>query len=192
MNNVIEGHEPEECTVVASANESVAVLVNEHGDTPSRGAKSKAVSAALAEQGERMKRFSTSGTPTDEAELLQVGSVVLVKPHQVDRGQVDEIRFPAVVVEVTPNELLRLYAPRGVLNSCYNRSDLIHEPYKTPASYQRHLGNYENWRNSKTISEREAATMFSPSLGQGFSNCSCKGKCNSNKCVCKKNGFLCN
>ena len=42
---LVKSHESEECIVEASANESVAVLVNEHGDIPSRGAKRKAATS---------------------------------------------------------------------------------------------------------------------------------------------------
>ena len=43
-----------------------------------------------------------------------------------------------------------------------------------------------------TISVRGAASNQSLSGGQGFLKCSCKSKCSSNRCKCKKNGKLCN
>jgi hypothetical protein len=43
-----------------------------------------------------------------------------------------------------------------------------------------------------TISVREAASNQSLSGGQGFLKCSCKSKCSSNRCKCKKNVKLCN
>ncbi|XP_063415454.1 uncharacterized protein LOC134697237 [Mytilus trossulus] len=43
-----------------------------------------------------------------------------------------------------------------------------------------------------TLSVREAATDQSLSGGQGFFKCSCKTKCLSNRCKCKKNGRQCN
>jgi hypothetical protein len=42
------------------------------------------------------------------------------------------------------------------------------------------------------ISVRETASNQSLSGGQGFLKCSCKSKCSSNRCKCKKNGKLCN
>jgi hypothetical protein len=41
-----------------------------------------------------------------------------------------------------------------------------------------------------TIRCREAAYNLSLSGGQGFIKCSCKSKCSSNRCKCKKNGKL--
>ena len=42
------------------------------------------------------------------------------------------------------------------------------------------------------ISVREAASNQSLSGRQGFLTCSCKSKCSSKRCKCKKNGKLCN
>jgi len=49
------------------------------------------------------------------------------------------------------------------------------------------------WESMKIISEREAARKESLVGGQGKGDvtCSCKGKCNSNHCSCKKAGRIC-
>ena len=49
------------------------------------------------------------------------------------------------------------------------------------------------WESMKIISEREAARQESIVGGQGKGDvtCSCKGKCNSNHCSCKKAGRIC-
>jgi hypothetical protein len=49
------------------------------------------------------------------------------------------------------------------------------------------------WESMKIISEREAARKESIVGGQGKGDvtCSCKGKCNTNHCSCKKAGRIC-
>ena len=42
------------------------------------------------------------------------------------------------------------------------------------------------------ISLRAAANLESIGTGQGFFKCTCKGKCNTNKCKCKRKGKQCN
>jgi hypothetical protein len=172
--------------------EPIVAVFNNHGDTPDRGLKRQRAAEALMKQGEKMKRFSTSTSPGETASPLSVGSVVLLKPDRVDRGQVDPLRFPAIVVEITEHGLFRLYAPGGVLQSCYGRHDLYHEQNKTPASYGAHLINYSGWKTAETITEKSAVTNYSPAGGQGFVKCSCKGNCQTGKCQCKKRGVLCN
>jgi len=51
---------------------------------------------------------------------------------------------------------------------------------------------FKEWKGMSKISEREAARKTSKVGGQGFIECSCKGKCNTNSCSCKKAGRICN
>lgn len=50
---------------------------------------------------------------------------------------------------------------------------------------------FKEWKGMSTISEREAARRTSKIGGQGFIECSCVGKCNTNFCSCKKHGRSC-
>ena len=51
---------------------------------------------------------------------------------------------------------------------------------------------FKEWKDMNKISKREAARRTSKIDGQGFIKCSCKGKCNTYSCSCKKNtvGFV--
>ena len=43
-----------------------------------------------------------------------------------------------------------------------------------------------NWKGHFYVSN------MSPTGGQGFTKCGCKGTCDSNTCKCKKSNILCN
>ena len=50
----------------------------------------------------------------------------------------------------------------------------------------------KEWKGMSKISERKAARKTSKVGGQGFIKCSCKGRCDTHSCSCKKDGRICN
>ena len=46
--------------------------------------------------------------------------------------------------------------------------------------------------SNTTVSVREAVRILSMGNGQEFFKCLCTGKCQTNRCSCKKPGVLCN
>ena len=51
---------------------------------------------------------------------------------------------------------------------------------------------FKEWKDMNKISKREAARRTSKIDGQGFIQCSCKGKRNTYSYSCKKHGRICN
>lgn len=160
-------------------------------DSPNRGLKRQRASAVQFKQGERMKKYA-GGRP-DTYTALIVGTVVKVSVNKVDRGKTDPLHVPGVVVAVTDHNNYRIACKGGILKDCLSRGDLIVEEKQTALLYG--LEEYTTTADIstiKTISVRQALANISPVGGQGVFKCSCKGKCDSNKCACFKASHICN
>jgi len=95
-----------------------------------------------------------------------------------------------VVVEVTKSGKYRLACKVGVMITLYgmNRISVVKTGTKELLGLE---DAFKEWKGMSTISEREAARRTSKIGGQGFIECSCVGKCNTNFCSCKKHGRSC-
>jgi len=155
-------------------------------DSPQRGAKRKEASLAQEKQGLTMKRQRNRGQPT-----IAVGTVVLVKVEDVDRGKTDSRYVPGVVVELTTHDFCRIGCKGGVLKDCYRPETLLVEHNHGPEVYNLQ-GVLKDWSSLPKISVREALRLISPSGGQGFTKCGCNGDCSKSNCKCRKTGVLCN
>ena len=158
-------------------------------DTPNRGLKRAQAAESMTKQAAKMRKYA--GGREEFKKFLSVGDVVLLKAQKVDRGRCDPTQFPGVVVGVTSTGSYRIGCVGGVLQTTYQRMDLLHKNVQCPALYdlQEIL---EAWQTAPVITEREAIAKISPVGGQGVKRCSCSTGCTSNRCACKKAGVLCN
>ena len=78
-----------------------------------------------------------------------------------------------------------------MLKTLYTRSYISPVPGVTPEVMGLKTA-LESWRGMPEVGLREAMRVVSAVGGQGVVQCACKGKCNSNKCSCFKNGRKCN
>ena len=135
-----------------------------------------------------MKASRSHGRPQN---ALTTGTVVLVPVPGVDRHKTDVKHVPGVVVEITDGFFYRVGVVGGILSDCYLSNNLIIEENVQPETYG--LENIAStWRGLKKISVREALANISPTGGQGFTRCGCKGACDTLSCKCKKANLLCN
>lgn len=111
-----------------------------------------------------------------------VGSNVLVKVPDVDRGRVAARSVLAVVTEVTSDGLYRLGTKNGALERLYARNEFIIAD-----------SNFITAQDvpSSTLSLRKASALNSGSK-QGFVFCNCARYCINNKCKCRSNNVQCN
>ena len=155
-------------------------------DTPNRGNKRRQANEAQRKQAEAMKKQRARGH-----EPVIVGTIVLVQVAAPDRNKTDSHYIPGIVVEVTDNQFCRIACKGGVLKTCYARETLRVEANVTPELY-RLQGLTDTWKALPKISVREALTHISPTGGQGYVKCGCKGECKMSNCKCFKAGVLCN
>lgn len=100
----------------------------------------------------------------------------------VDRGRGDHRQLLGVVM-FEEGGFYKLGTRHGVLNCAYTRNQF--------SSCENNFLSVEDVPDEE-IPLRTAANLSSIGSGQGFFKCFCKGKCNSNKCKCKKAGVQCN
>ena len=164
---------------------------SERSVSPGRAALRKAAGAALAKQGEKMKKQALSGAGGKE---LAVGSVVRVSVTDVDRARTDDPTLTCVVVEANAKGRAKVYTvacKAGVLKERYHAAYLDHVPMMTPLAVG--LATVlAGWHGlPKDIALRAATRSQSMVGGQGMLHCACQGKCDTKKCKCKKAGREC-
>ena len=125
---------------------------------------------------------------------MTTGSVVQVSVANVDRGKLDPTNATLVVVELVEKKKIVLYRVAGCHGVC---KDLFARAYVRllPDVSPAHLGLdtvLRDWRTMPTVPLRTLVTAASATGGQGMRRCSCKGKCDNNKCACSKAGHRCN
>jgi hypothetical protein len=140
----------------------------------------------MQKQGEAMKRQRSHGNgPVD------IGTIVLIQVDPVDRSKTDPHHIPGIVVELTDHGYYRIACSGGLLKNCYAREHFMVETNQSPEAHD--LQNLtEMWPAMKKISVRQALQCISPTGGQGFTKCGCKGDCLKSNCKCFKGGLQCN
>lgn len=127
----------------------------------------------------KMLNTSRKNSPT-----LDVGDCVLLSVPKVDRGQGDPPNIICIIIDQR-NGVNQLGCKNGIIKGWFGSENLS----KAGTSFI----SLDEVNKEKQLSIREAVGLTTG--GQGFLKCSCKpGKkqCNSAKCICKKNGVLCN
>ena len=158
--------------------------------TPRRKRLREDAFARQEKQGEEMRARATKV----DGGLVTTGSVVHVSVANVDRGKLDPTNATLVVVELVKKKKIVLYRVAGrdgVCKDLYARAYVRLLPDVSPA----HLGLdtvLHDWRSMPTVPLRTLVTAASATGGQGMQRCSCKGKCDNNKCACSKAGHRCN
>ncbi|KAL4120194.1 hypothetical protein QTP88_012924 [Uroleucon formosanum] len=123
-------------------------------------------------QAKKMKNLSNTKFPE-----AKEGSTVQLKIPDINRGRGDPRSVIAVVLEITEDGFC-------ILKQLYARSQLT--------TCSENLISLSDIPQEKQISLRSAATEQSIGNGQGFFKCTCITKCTTNRCICRKNGVLCN
>lgn len=131
----------------------------------------------LKKQAEKMLALSNSKFPPAE-----IGTSVVVRVPDVDRGRLAPRNVLAVVTQVKSSGLYELGTKNGTLERVYARNEF------TIAD-----GNFVNESDvpQEKISLRSASTQSSGSK-QGFVFCHCKGMCIDKKCKCRRLIVQCN
>ncbi|KAF2879050.1 hypothetical protein ILUMI_27144 [Ignelater luminosus] len=133
----------------------------------------------LQKQAKRMKVISDNAHPKPD-----IGSTVRIPVPDVDRGRGDARSILAVVLESTEDGFYRLGTKEGVIAKYYSRSEFS----VCPAN----ILTIDEVFKENELSLRSVARAQSTGHGQGFKKCSCKTKCDSKRCACRKNHVLCN
>jgi hypothetical protein len=141
-------------------------------------------------QAARMQRNFRKRAP--EPGPLEPGSIVNLRIPSVDRGKVDSNNIAGVVLERTPANKYRIGFPNGVLETCMPRSELRSQPKQTLGLFPGLSEVMSSWQTSPKITIRGAANAASATGGQGYLHCTCKSKCDAQKCGCKRSSMPCN
>ena len=154
--------------------------------TPGRAALRRDAAAALARQGDKMKKQALSGNGRKE---LAVGNVVQINVEDMDRARTDDPTLTCVIGEVITKgggKIYRVGTKAGVLKDTYHASYLTPLPNMTPTAMGL-AGVVEGWAGlPQGITLRGLLRSQSLVGGQGMVSCSCKGKCDTKACSCKK------
>jgi hypothetical protein len=156
----------------------------------------KSALQTLRKQATRMKKRVSKKQYKYE---LDVGDVVRLRVHDVDRARLDPTSITVVVVEklekgagVGEVEMkYRLATTDGVLPTLYGRFDLEYKPHATPG-FVGLASVLHDWDSTQCTPLRTAVRRASVTGGQGMLSCLCRGSCMSNKCSCFKANRKCN
>uniref|UniRef100_A0A6P7GY04 Uncharacterized protein LOC114347864 n=1 Tax=Diabrotica virgifera virgifera TaxID=50390 RepID=A0A6P7GY04_DIAVI len=132
----------------------------------------------LNEQANRMKHISDHANPP-----VEKGTTVRIPVPDVDCGGGDARSILGVILEVQ-DEFYKIGTRDGILRQHYARSQFSPCP--------KNMINENEVPMDKEVALRTVATAQSSGSGQGFFRCSCKTKCMSKKCFCKKKNVKCN
>lgn len=133
--------------------------------------------SGLESQAKRMLDYSNS-----RISEAKIGDTVRIPVPDVDRGKADARNILGVVME-TSEGFFKIGTPDGILNQLYSRNQftICQEKLIDVASIP-----------TIQLPLRTIATAQSLGTGQGMVKCSCKSKCTTKKCSCRKNDRLCN
>ena len=70
------------------------------------------------------------------ADLLDVGTIVLLEAPEVDRARLDNTQIVAVVVKVNSRGMYRVATKQGVLKNWYYGSSLVPKLQSTPINHR--------------------------------------------------------
>jgi len=115
--------------------------------------------------------------------VAKIGQSVRIRVPEVDRAKADSRNIIAVIISVENESLYKLGAKHGILNQLYSRNEFT-------ICKEKFISINEVPETEITL--RECARKDSNLGGQDFQHCNCTGKCNSNRCKCKKTHILYN
>ncbi len=127
--------------------------------------------------------------------VFEVGEVVLVPLHNVDKAKVDAQNLTGVIVKIDINRMLAwVVVKSGLLkqqHSYHKLTCVAGKGYNIELSSLQEA--YLGWATMKVISEREATRNESLVGGQskGDVTCNCNSACDSNRCSCFRAGRIC-
>ncbi|VDO13679.1 unnamed protein product [Brugia timori] len=140
-------------------------------DTQREGAK-----CGQEEQAQKMLALSNAKLPP-----IDIGSNVVIRVPDVDRGRLAPRSVLAVVCEVNSSGLYKLGTKEGHINRLYARNEFSIAD-----------SDFIDIADVPSISlSLRTASMHASGSQQGFISCSCQRYCIDKKCKCKKNGIKC-
>jgi len=128
-------------------------------------------------QAQKMASLSNSRLPA-----VDIGTNVVIRVPDLDRGRLDPRNALAVVVDVSSSGLYLLGTKEGQLEQLYARNEITAvdnnfiEAHDVPSS---------------SLSLRSASVITS-GRKQGFVSCHCKRYCINKKCKCRSKNMKCN
>src|SRR5215475_8364371 len=113
---------------------------------------------------------------------VDIGTNVVVKVPDVERGRLAPRNVVAVVVDVNSSGLYLLGTKEGLLERLYARSEF------TPAD-NKFIDVHDVPSDSLSL---RSASMTTSGSKQGFAGCNCKRYCIDKKCKCRSKNNKCN
>uniref|UniRef100_A0A2S2NJR4 KRAB-A domain-containing protein 2 n=1 Tax=Schizaphis graminum TaxID=13262 RepID=A0A2S2NJR4_SCHGA len=166
----------ENCCSKASKDEGLCDLICSRQKSIENNRKKSEI--CLLNQAEKMKFRSIHKFPP-----ANIGDSVRVSLPDVDRGRADPRNIIFAVVSIEDGQYYKLGNKYGTLPQLYTRNQFSVCPLALiPLDEVVHV--------EKSL--REIASQMSDGGGQGYKRCSCKGKCDTNRCKCKASSILCN
>ncbi len=129
------------------------------------------------------------------AKVIFIGDLVRVPVADVDKAKVDSSNLTGVIVEMNAVRMKAwVVVTAGLLKPWYDYHKLSR--VRAPGNNIKLLGledQFVNWHKMKVVTELEASRKesFVGGQGKGTVTCSCRGKCDSNKCKCFKAAQIC-
>jgi hypothetical protein len=125
--------------------------------------------------------------------ICMVGEIVHVPLKDMDRSKTDPASLTSVIVKVNNGKSSACVAVKsGLLKDWY----IYHKLGRVSGNSNNIALNglteaFKTWKTLPVIAERQAARNKSMTGGQGVFKCNCKGKCDTERCACKKTNQIC-
>ncbi len=125
--------------------------------------------------------------------ICMVGEIVHIPLKDMDRSKTDPACLTGVIVKVNNGKSsARVAVKSGLLKDWY----VYHKLGRVSGNSNNIALNglteaFKTWKTLPVIAERQAARNESMTGGQGVFKCNCKGKCDTERCACKKAKQIC-
>ena len=125
---------------------------------------------------------------THTVEIFEAGDLVSLKIPRFDRSATDNLRVICRVLGQPRVNRYQLMSEHGLLDRHFPIAELL----RVPRSAEGGLGDAipTTAAGAPQITMRALARLVSTSVAVGVS-CNCRTKCQTKRCVCKKNGLEC-
>src|SRR5215510_8734050 len=135
-----------------------------------------------AKSGQKQQAHKMVSLSNSRLAAVDIGTNVVVRVPDVDRGRLAPRNVLAVVVDVNSSGLYLLGTKEGLLERLYARSEF------TPAD-NKFIHVHDVPSNSLSL---RSASMTTCGSNQGFPMCNCKRYCIDKKCQCRSKNIKCN
>jgi hypothetical protein len=137
----------------------------------------KGAKSGQKQQAHKMVSLSNSRLPA-----VYIGTNVVVRVPDDDRGSLTPRNILAVVVNVNSSGLYLLGTKEGLLERLYARKEFT-------TADNNYIDVHDVPKNSLSL---RSASMTTSGSKQGFASCNCKKYCTDKKCKCRSKNIKCN